>query len=528
MELGSEWITDPVADALMILRMIRRWTVTGFALVALTTLFKHSPSRTPGGPPAATPRVWDDGKLASLEVPLVNASASPVHISSDYYYRIPVRPIFRSYPVYRPDKEPIGYMDWLKQQEPKIDFDASKLKVEEDWTKAGEIVFNAPIDYDVSFSVTISDVRDAAWYERIGVPAARDGTVPFVRYVIRKRAKVELGIGACATCHVRVMPDGTLIAGSQGNFPYDRAVGFSLRRLAAEAEDQDKFLAEVRGERRLAFAAPWLQPDPGARVEQMSLEEIACAHEAVPPGAAVRVNTSLQFPPQIPNLIGVKDVRYFDHTGFVRHRGLGDLMRYTALVQGGLRFDRFLDFKIVDPLPAPSTQQRYSDEQLYALAMYLYSLKPPPNPNHFDALAARGEKVFAREGCALCHTPPLYSNNRLTPAEGFVPPPEHLKKFDILPVSVRTDPGLALNTREGSGYYKVPSLRGVWYRGPFEHNGSVATLEDWFDPRRLLEDYVPTGFRGQGVKTRPIKGHSFGLDLSGRDRKALIAFLKTL
>ena len=62
----------------------------------------------------------------------------------------------------------------------------------------------------------------------------------------------------------------------------------------------------------------------------------------------------------------------------------------------------------------------------------------------------------------------------------------------------------------------------------FEHNGSVATLEDWFDPRRLRDDYMPTGFRGVGVKTRAVKGHEFGLDLSAEDRKALIAFLRTL
>jgi hypothetical protein len=68
----------------------------------------------------------------------------------------------------------------------------------------------------------------------------------------------------------------------------------------------------------------------------------------------------------------------------------------------------------------------------------------------------------------------------------------------------------------------------VWYRGPFEHNGSAATLEDWLDPRRLRDDYVQTGFRGAGVKTRAVKGHVFGLDLSAEVRKALIAFLKTL
>src|SRR5262245_5534558 len=83
-------------------------------------------------------------------------------------------------------------------------------------------------------------------------------------------------------------------------------------------------------------------------------------------------------------------------------------------------------------------------------------------------------------------------------------------------------------TRRGTGYYKVPSLKGVWYRSPLEHSGSVATLEDWFGPRRLRDDYAPNGFRGAGVKTRAVKGHVFGLNLSAADRQALIAFLKTL
>jgi hypothetical protein len=103
-----------------------------------------------------------------------------------------------------------------------------------------------------------------------------------------------------------------------------------------------------------------------------------------------------------------------------------------------------------------------------------------------------------------------------------------LKKYDILNVPIETDARLTLQTRRGTGYYKVPSLRGVWYRSAFEHNGSVATLEDWFDKRRLRDDYVPTNFVGYGVKTRAIKGHEFGLKLPDAEKKSLIAFLKTL
>ena len=62
----------------------------------------------------------------------------------------------------------------------------------------------------------------------------------------------------------------------------------------------------------------------------------------------------------------------------------------------------------------------------------------------------------------------------------------------------------------------------------FPHDGSCATLEDWFDPARLRDDYVPTGFKGYGIERRAVPGHEFGLRLSAEDKRALIAFLKTL
>jgi hypothetical protein len=62
----------------------------------------------------------------------------------------------------------------------------------------------------------------------------------------------------------------------------------------------------------------------------------------------------------------------------------------------------------------------------------------------------------------------------------------------------------------------------------FGHSGWCATLEDWFDPNRENDDYVPTGFIPYGKKTYAVKGHSFGLDLSPQEKKDLIAFLKTL
>ena len=116
----------------------------------------------------------------------------------------------------------------------------------------------------------------------------------------------------------------------------------------------------------------------------------------------------------------------------------------------------------------------------------------------------------------------------LTPVDGFEPPKEHYELYEIFNVSVETDPSSTLKSRRGTGYYKIPSLRGMWYHGPFFHNGELATLDDVFDPARLRDDYVPTGYKPAGVKTKAVKGHDFGLELSAQDKKALIAFLKSL
>jgi hypothetical protein len=100
---------------------------------------------------SSVPRVWDDQAIATLEVPLANPVGSPKHISSDFYYRIPVRPIYQTYPVYLPGREPAGYMEWLEQQEPEIVWDDAghkpRLNSESDWIAAGEAVFDTPIYY---------------------------------------------------------------------------------------------------------------------------------------------------------------------------------------------------------------------------------------------------------------------------------------------------------------------------------------------------------------------------------------------
>jgi hypothetical protein len=475
------------------------------------------------------PKTWDQDALASLEVPLPNPEFSPKAVPADYYYRIPVRPIYRGYPVYAPGKELPGYFEALKQREPEVIWSEGagvrpRLETKADWLKAGEAVFDAAIFYESVASA--AQVRTTEWHARVRPLVNEDGILPFATYVIREKGKVELGNNACGFCHTRVLPNGVVVKGPQGNFPFDRAVAYSLPSQSAE---------QARRGFRTLFAAPWLKTDPAAGVDALSLDDLVGKFNAIPAGVAARHRASADSPPAIPDLIGVKDRRYLDRTGLVVQRDIGDLMRYAALNN---ELDFHSNFGGFIPAGRDSRELwepthddvggRYSDEQLYALGLYLYSLEPPRNPNRPNALTARGERIFLRERCGRCHTPPLYTNNRLIPVDGFTPPFDHERRFDIMSASMDTDPTLTLHTRRGTGYYKVPSLRGVWYRGPFEHNGSVATLEDWFDPQRLRNDYVPTGFRGYRIETRAVRGHRFGLSLSEADKRALIAFLKTL
>src|SRR3954447_504125 len=119
------------------------------------------------------PTTWDDAAIAKVEVPLANPGASPRHVTAEYYYKQPVLPIYKSYPIYAPGREPAGYWDWLQNQEPEIIFSAERLRTEQDWARAGELVFDAPIRF-----VSPEDVHNADWYEKTGVSVLPDGTMP--------------------------------------------------------------------------------------------------------------------------------------------------------------------------------------------------------------------------------------------------------------------------------------------------------------------------------------------------------------
>ena len=504
--------------------MTRRRSAGALVAIAIALMVSAGLATQPA---VSIPEFWSEELLHDYELPLATPENTPKHVSRDYYYAMPERVLYKSYPIYEPSREPQGYLDTLRAMEPEVVFDRSRLVTEADWIAAGREVFELPSAYNGPI-VTMRMVRDPAWYQQQRVPLTSGGIMPFARYVVRQKGRVDVGNTSCAMCHTRVMPDGTAVAGAQGNFPFEAVTATTLTDAPPPVT---KMLF------RVLVGTPWIRATT-ERLDAMTTAQFQEALAGVPAGVIVRQGTSLFAPPAIPDLIGIRDRRYLDKSGLGRHRGIADLMRYAAMNQlldvngnyGGF-VPNAMDSRTVPP-PGKGflagSNSRYSDAQLYALGLFIYSMTPPANPHPLDERARRGQQIFSKSGCARCHTPPLYTSNQLVPADGFTPPADHYQRYDILDVRVGTDPALTMTTRRGTGYYKIPSLKGVWYRGPFEHSGSVATLEDWFNPARLRDDYVPTGFIGFGVKTRAVKGHPFGLSLSADDRAALIAFLKTL
>jgi mono/diheme cytochrome c family protein len=510
--------------------------VVAAGCIALVIAARTTPGRAPAPSESqgvVVPKLWDAKALEGWATPLAGLGVAPSFVSEEAYYAAPIDNL-RTYPVYHPAHEPRGYRETLVREGPKPLIEPEELKTEADWIEAGRRVFE---ELDTAASRT-DDPRVLAHFTSAdAVDKYRDayhdtmtagGVLIDYRWVVDRDGKLKLSFSSCAGCHTRILPDGSLLPGAPSNFDLSDApavdIMFEKLALSPKLSKGESFYAE--------FGVPWSKDDVHARFKTMKDGEVKAffAQETgEPPGTMfARFNGSPLFLTRMADLRGVRHRKYLDATATHLNRGPADIARYGILVE-------FADAAVFGPhhmLPedASSVRVRPPDEAMYALGLYVYSLEPPASPYPFDDLAKRGQHVFEEEGCAKCHTPPDYTNNKLIAAPGFEPPVGDARSagLDVSSRRVYTDPGLALQTRKGTGYYKVPSLRGVWYRGLYGHSGFVSSLEDWFDPKRQRSDYVPTGWRGPGVKTRAIVGHDFGLDLDAADKTALIAFLRTL
>jgi mono/diheme cytochrome c family protein len=475
------------------------------------------------------PAIWVNEALTDWATPVAALGIRPGYYTPAEYYKARADNL-RTYPVYPPDKEPPGFWESLQKKKPEPLVDASVIHTPKNWISAGERAFTE-ID-NVLARTNDPDIlklaRDQETFS--GTDTRPDGSIPDLRWVVTERG-VQLTIVECSACHRYTREDYSVMLAGPPTGPGERvyrrprALILALRQNATRQEfgsSAGEFLWRM-------FATPWA---PDERVERIrastDVAELLPVLDGNRRGAVfARPNGSPFFGTRIPDLHTTHYSRYLDATGTHRLRGPEDIGRYAALITGA----DSLDF---GPHRMRSEAQRhvpyrYADEVLYALGMYVMSLEPPKNPNPSPrAVLTRGERIFRREGCAQCHTPPNYTTGGLTLAAGYQLPSGHPNRSDVINRSAETDPGLAMKTRKGTGFYKIPSLRGVWYRPCLMHDCALTTLEEMFDPARQRPQYEPSGWSPFGVGTRAIPGHSLGLDLPADEKAALIAFLRSL
>jgi len=87
-------------------KAILRFGLVLFAVLSLVALASGRAQKSGGAAQPAILKTWNDEAMAALEVPLADPRGSPKHVSAEYYYKIPVLPIYKQYPVYAPGHEP--------------------------------------------------------------------------------------------------------------------------------------------------------------------------------------------------------------------------------------------------------------------------------------------------------------------------------------------------------------------------------------------------------------------------------------
>jgi mono/diheme cytochrome c family protein len=287
---------------------------------------------------------------------------------------------------------------------------------------------------------------EAGRLEELGVEVW-DGRYVGVRVLRGEDGQPVLG-PTCALCHASVE------AGGPSAVLSNHALNLGgMRLLALEAAADDGVSSELET----------------STVAQLEL---------LMPGHSDPLDDGRFTPYAFPDLGGIADIPYLHHTANWVNASVTTLairVETTYITGAGQR-------------------ARIPRELAWAVAMYLRSL-PPPEPSELadEAALTEGRAVFETAGCASCHVPPLYTSDRLVSIE-----------------EVGTDPAAGQSPARVTGYYRIPSLRGVGRTAPYLHHGGVRTLEELFDPERAEP------------------GHRYGLELDEHDREALFVLLRAI
>jgi len=128
-------------------------------------------------------------------------------------------------------------------------------------------------------------------------------------------------------------------------------------------------------------------------------------------------------------------------------------------------------------------------KELDALASYLASLVSPNSPYKSEKeIIALGQSVFEELNCQTCHTPPLYTDNKL---------------HDV----GTGDDNKEKNSHGRNTSFDTPSLYGIWMTAPYFHDGSANNLEEVFQTGLI---------------------HNISPEIENAELKALIDFIMSL
>ncbi|MFO0631354.1 MAG: c-type cytochrome [Nannocystaceae bacterium] len=331
------------------------------------------------------------------------------------------------------------------------------------WRELGRrVFFEYPLRADDSIAHALLEPERAA---ARGLTPASDGSYPGLVVFEDLDGVARIGI-TCALCHTALVEGRPWPGRARRDLEYGRV------RLEYHAETR----------------VP-LEPELAARMARWG------------PGRADITGDDDEDPVAIPDLWRLLELSALTQAGTLRLAGdrIADSSerRSHDLVVLAIRQETQI-------IQASGDRIRPPRELAWALAEFVASLEPPPLPLHDPAGVREGREAFAKH-CRRCHDGPAGSG------------------APVLAENVGTDRALADSRARGTGRFRPAPLVAVEAAAPYFHDGSVATLADVLDARRLTPEYRE-GLRGPG----PVAGHAFGTELPPAERAAIVAYLRTL
>ena len=201
-----------------------------------------------------------------------------------------------------------------------------------------------------------------------------------------------------------------------------------------------------------------------------------------------------------------------------------------------------------------ATPQSVIQSSFTRVTDFLLTLQPKPYPYPIDSAAVeRGRPIFAAH-CEACHAFGGNNTGQVTDIAAVGTDRHRLDSFTqglVDRFHAIDSPPFAFDAyRKTNGYANVP-LDGIWVRAPYLHNGSVPNLHALLQPDserpstfyRGYDVYDPAqmGFVSDGPDAQKVgflvdtkvpgnsnQGHSYGVNLTDKEKNDLIEFMKTL